>query len=116
MTLKCIAPATPDLPLRLWADQVSAEISVLDYDGKRLWLRWLEPGRCHYGEQRWLLAAARHNGSCILSGLAIRRGQLVFRPAGRPVPSNADRMILPEQVERALTRHIAIAAYTSCSS
>ncbi|MDF0500589.1 DUF3331 domain-containing protein [Burkholderia cenocepacia] len=93
---------TSNLPLRLLTQLVDAEISVLDYDGRHLWLRWVEPGRCHFGEQRWLLLTAKHDGYCILSGAPVRRGQPVFRPGGRPLPPNAGTMILPDQLEATL--------------
>lgn len=108
MTVNDTTSAIFDLPLRLWVSRVGAEVSLLDYDGRQLWLRWVEAGRCHYGEQRWTLLAAKRNGHCILSGLLIHRGELVFRPGERPMPSNADKMILPEEVERALAGHAPI--------
>ncbi|MFL9882150.1 DUF3331 domain-containing protein [Paraburkholderia agricolaris] len=105
MTVKVDVRAKPDFPLRVWISGIGAEVSVLEYDGRQLWLRWVEPGRCHYGEQRWSLAAAKRNGYCIVSGLPIRRGELVFRPGERPMPANAHRMILPEPVEQVLAGH-----------
>jgi Domain of unknown function (DUF3331) len=107
MKVKGIVPAEPDFPLRLWVSRVCAQVSALDYDGRQLWLRWVEPGRSHYGEQRWLLVAAKRSGYCILSGLPIRRGEMVFRPWGRPPPPNADKMILSQQVELALAGNSA---------
>jgi hypothetical protein len=102
VNVKGIVSAEPDFPLRLWVSRGGAHVSVLDYDGRQLWLRWVEPGRCHYGEQRWLLGAAKRKGYCVLSGLRISRGDTVFRPCGPHIPLNADRMILAQQVELAL--------------
>jgi hypothetical protein len=103
-------PARPAFPFPLWADRVGAEITLFACDEQELLLRWVEPGRCHYGEQRWLLISAKHSGRCILSGLPIRRGDLVFRPAGRPMPANADKMMLRGQLELALSGETVVAS------
>ncbi|WP_449180365.1 DUF3331 domain-containing protein [Trinickia sp. YCB016] len=94
-----------DFPLRLRLSRIDTEVLVLDYDDRYVWLRWVQPGRCHFGEQRWVLAAAKRSGYCIVSGLPIHRGELVFRPGDRPAPSNADKMILPDQLELILGRN-----------
>lgn len=81
---------------------LDAEVSILECDDEHLWVRWLEPGRCHYGEQRWSVAFARCIGKCALSGTLIRRGDRVFKPAGRPPPSNADVQIRVDQIAKVL--------------
>ncbi|MDN7846970.1 DUF3331 domain-containing protein [Burkholderia multivorans] len=79
---------------------MDAEVSLLDRDREHLWLRWVEPGRCHYGEQKWSASVARHIGQCALTGNVINVGDEVFRPTGRPSPSNASAQILANQVEK----------------
>jgi hypothetical protein len=71
-------------------------IEILEQSGTTLIIRWVEPGRCHYGEQRWRLRQARASGVCVVSRRAIRRGDAVYRPAERPAPPNASAMISVE--------------------
>jgi hypothetical protein len=61
-------------------------------------ISWCDPTSCHYGEQTWILRTARSSGTCALSGMCIRRGDEVFRPAQRTrfLPANASAMILAE--------------------
>lgn len=85
--------------------EIGVQLSILEHNGRELWVRWVEPGRCHYGEQRWVLCTAKRSGSCALSGLPVKRGDTIFRPNGRPVPLNGDAMILPSGLSAAL-QHI----------
>jgi hypothetical protein len=58
---------------------------------------WSDASTCHYGHQGWRAATALVDGTCALSGRAIRRGDAVFRPANRGAklkPLNASAMIL----------------------
>ncbi|RQT19096.1 DUF3331 domain-containing protein [Burkholderia contaminans] len=71
-----------------------AQVTVLEYDGSVLVVRWVEPGIRHFGEQRWRRAIASRRGVCVLSHLPIFPGDAVFRPAERPRPTNAGAMIL----------------------
>lgn len=59
---------------------------------------WNEPS-CRYGYQTWRAAISRLSGVCVISGKVIRRGDLVFKPQGRPVPLNAHAMILQSVVD-----------------
>ncbi|WP_342451193.1 DUF3331 domain-containing protein [Burkholderia seminalis] len=59
---------------------------------------WSDPRSGYYGDQIWRLRIASKNGCCALSGKSIRRGDLVFRPATRPLPRNADAMILSGEI------------------
>jgi hypothetical protein len=63
-------------------------------------ISWCDPTSCHYGEQTWILRTARSSGTCALSGMCIRRGDEVFRPAQRSrfLPANASAMILAESM------------------
>ena len=72
------------------------QIEILEQSDTTLIIRWVEPGRCHYGEQRWRRRSANSSGTCVVSRRAIRRGDAVFRPAERPAPANAAAMISVE--------------------
>jgi hypothetical protein len=71
-------------------------IEILERSDTTLVIRWVEPGRCHYGEQRWRRLSAHTSGTCAVSRRKIRRGDAVFKPAERPAPSNASAMISVE--------------------
>jgi hypothetical protein len=73
-------------------------VTVLEAGDDGLLVRWVESGRCHYGEQRWRLRVAQRAGRCAISGRPIEPGEQVFRPVRRPVPANADEMICPASV------------------
>ncbi len=73
-------------------------IEILERSDTLLVVRWVEPGRCHYGEQRWRRRFAQHTGTCALSHQIIHRGDEVFRPAERPAPANAAAMISAAEV------------------
>ncbi|WP_052405725.1 DUF3331 domain-containing protein [Paraburkholderia heleia] len=57
-------------------------------------LRWCSAS-CHYGYQIWVCAKARRAGVCAVSGKAIRRDDLIYRPYTRTlvVPVNVNAMI-----------------------
>ncbi|MPV66509.1 DUF3331 domain-containing protein [Burkholderia sp. BE17] len=73
-------------------------VTVLEAGDDGLLIRWVESGRCHYGEQRWRLRVASQPGRCAISGRPIEPGEPVFRPVRRPVPANGDEMICPASV------------------
>jgi hypothetical protein len=63
-------------------------------------IAWYDPTVCHYGDQTWRASVARSSGVCALSGLAVRRGDAIYRPgSGRPSPRNCNAMILARCVE-----------------
>jgi Domain of unknown function (DUF3331) len=74
-------------------DVSRVHVEILERSDTTLIVRWVEPGRCHYGEQRWRRRSANSSGTCVLSRRPIHRGDAVFRPAERPAPSNAQAMI-----------------------
>ncbi|UXU91265.1 DUF3331 domain-containing protein [Burkholderia sp. S-53] len=76
-------------------------VTVLEAGDDGLLIRWVESGRCHYGEQRWRLRVALQPGRCAISGRPIEPGEPVFRPVRRPVPANGDEMICPASVPSA---------------
>ncbi|QBQ99952.1 DUF3331 domain-containing protein [Paraburkholderia pallida] len=71
-------------------------IEILEQTDSALVIRWVEPGRCHYGEQRWRRRSAHTSGTCAVSRRKIRRGDAVYKPAERPAPLNASVMIAAE--------------------
>ncbi|RQR64500.1 DUF3331 domain-containing protein [Burkholderia sp. Bp9002] len=75
-------------------------VTILEAGDDALLIRWVESGRCHYGEQRWRLRAAARPGRCAISGQPIAPGEPVFRPVLRPAPVNGDEMIRPVSVPR----------------
>jgi hypothetical protein len=77
-------------------DVARVQVEILEQSENTLLIRWVELGRCHYGEQRWRRRSARVSGVCVVSQRAIRRGDAVFRPAERPVPANGSAMISVE--------------------
>ncbi|WP_429296517.1 DUF3331 domain-containing protein [Paraburkholderia atlantica] len=77
-------------------DAARVQVEVLEQSETTLIIRWVEPGRRHYGEQRWRRRYARAPGLCVVSRRAIRRGDAVFSPAERPAPANASAMISVE--------------------
>jgi hypothetical protein len=74
----------------------SSQITVLERPSETTaTLYWRDPTRCRYGEQRWRRGVATRRGYCALSGMSIKRGDIIFRPVrSRPAPCNADEMIL----------------------
>ncbi|WP_414143554.1 DUF3331 domain-containing protein [Burkholderia pseudomultivorans] len=78
---------------------VRPQVQVLERSARLLVVRWVEPGRAHFGEQHWKPGRARHAGICALSGARIACGDAVFRPSGRPTPPNAHAMILAVALE-----------------
>ena len=77
-------------------DPERVRVEILEQSENTLIIRWVEPGRCHYGEQLWRRRHARASGVCVVSRRAIRRGDAVFCPAERPAPVNASAMIAVE--------------------
>ncbi|MFM0653504.1 DUF3331 domain-containing protein [Paraburkholderia sediminicola] len=73
-------------------------ITILESSEDHLLVRWVESGKCHFGEQRWRLRVTSRLGICALSGRHIRRGQTVYRQAERP-PNHA-AMIPPEALDQ----------------
>jgi hypothetical protein len=57
-------------------------------------IAWRESTRCCYGDQAWRMSRAHTVGTCAMSGRTIQPGEPVYKPNGRPVPRNAEAMIL----------------------
>ncbi|RZF25781.1 DUF3331 domain-containing protein [Paraburkholderia sp. UYCP14C] len=80
--------ATADAPC-------AAVVTLLEHLSPRtVALRWCSAS-CHYGYQIWVCSKARRAGVCAVSGRAIRRGDIIYRPNTRtPVlPVNVNAMI-----------------------
>lgn len=65
----------------VFAPQVDADLWILERSPRELSLRWVQSGRCHYGEHRWVLVNARRAGICAVSGERIKVGDPVYRPS-----------------------------------
>lgn len=65
----------------VFAPQVDADLWILERSPRELSLRWVQSGRCHYGEHRWVLVNARRAGICAVSGERIKVGDRVYRPS-----------------------------------
>ena len=73
----------------------AAVITLLDRLSPRtVALRWCSAS-CHYGYQIWVCAKARRAGVCAVSGKAIHRGDIIYRPYTRTLvlPVNVNAMI-----------------------
>ncbi|EEA02317.1 hypothetical protein BH160DRAFT_2417 [Burkholderia sp. H160] len=77
-------------------DDARVQVQILEQSETTLIIRWVEPGRCHYAEQRWRRRRARASGVCVVSQRAIRRGDVVYCPNERPARANASAMISVE--------------------
>ncbi|RQU02045.1 DUF3331 domain-containing protein [Burkholderia cenocepacia] len=74
-------------------------VRILEMSDDHLLVRWVEPGKCHYGEQKWRLGVARHGGYCALSNRRIEPGDPAYRPVGRPRPVNHVAMIALKAIQ-----------------
>ncbi|WP_321917645.1 MULTISPECIES: DUF3331 domain-containing protein [unclassified Paraburkholderia] len=63
-------------------------------------VRWRDATVGHYGEQLWKRGNARRSTWCILSGMRVRRGDIVYRPCMRGLrPMNCEEVILARVLE-----------------
>lgn len=62
---------------------------------------WSDPCAGHFAEQQWLRALARFDTVFVLSGVAIFKGDVVYRPraCGTSIPKNSHWMILASEIE-----------------
>ncbi|CAB3764796.1 DUF3331 domain-containing protein [Paraburkholderia humisilvae] len=72
--------------------------------GERLLtVSWSDPTSCCYPDQPWVVAIARRDGVCALSGQPISYGDPIFRPrAAKLMPTNAQAMMLASAVNAAM--------------
>ena len=82
-------------PSRAGITRVSPTIHVLDRPTPRTAaISWSDPGACHYGYQIWDMVPSKRDGICVLSGCAIRAGDMIYTPrVDEPSPINAGEMI-----------------------
>jgi len=71
---------------------------------------WSDATRGNYLDQTWRVGYARVTGICALSGMSVKRGDLVFRPfhRGAAPPSNALDMILASVLTRYSERQLVL--------
>ncbi|MGA7816127.1 DUF3331 domain-containing protein [Caballeronia sp.] len=63
-------------------------------------IAWRDPTHCCYGDQVWRACRSRVEGVCAMSGRAIYRNDVVFKPSRcRASPLNAHAMILAAVLE-----------------
>ncbi|WP_345816728.1 DUF3331 domain-containing protein (plasmid) [Paraburkholderia sp. PREW-6R] len=67
---------------------------------KSIAVRWSDPRSGYYGEQTWRACQSQKRAICAATGLTIRRGDTVFKPAtrGGMQPFNRDELILASGV------------------
>jgi hypothetical protein len=72
--------------------------------GERLLtVSWSDPTSCCYPDQPWVVAIARRDGICALSGAPVSYGDPIFRPrAAKLMPTNAQAMMLASAVNAAM--------------
>lgn len=81
--------------LRVWVTARPREFFAL--------VTWCDSTSAHYCDQVWRACVARTSGLCSISGAAIRRGDLVYRPRNTVrCKANAGAMILAYYVESAV--------------
>ncbi|WP_430232913.1 DUF3331 domain-containing protein [Paraburkholderia tropica] len=61
---------------------------------------WCDATLGHYAEQLWVRGVARRSTLCVLSGLRVRRGDIVYRPCTRGQRSvNCEEVLLAFMVD-----------------
>ncbi|WP_431050377.1 DUF3331 domain-containing protein [Roseateles sp. L2-2] len=87
----------PDTPPAPSARQfkTAPTIHVLDRPTPRTAaISWSDPGACHYGYQIWDMVPSKRDGICVLTGSAIRAGEMIYTPrVDESSPINAGEMI-----------------------
>jgi hypothetical protein len=81
---------------------LSAFVSILERSSPtEVRICWCDATTGRYGDQRWRVQMARSKSVCALSGAAIRRGDLVYRPWVRGEnPWNAKQSILVDALAK----------------
>ncbi|XUW93868.1 DUF3331 domain-containing protein (plasmid) [Burkholderia sp. M6-3] len=90
-------PSTRRLPAATSWTRHRTSVRAIEPHGKSsLLVFWCDPTCCHYVDQLWINVMARKSGRCALTGLPIRRGDLIYKPQcrGLRVPANWHEMIL----------------------
>jgi hypothetical protein len=86
----------PDAP----SASCHAQIEVLErLSARTITILWQDATRCRYVDQVWTRCRARVIGRCAITGVAITRDDIVFKPRSRGLfPGNARAMILASAI------------------
>jgi hypothetical protein len=87
-----------------WDHHLTPTISVIDRASPRtVTVFWCDPLSGSYENQSWRLSLAMQPGPCLLSGQAVKRGELIYCPwlVQRP-PGNAGAMVVASCVDNVL--------------
>jgi hypothetical protein len=78
----------------------NAQIEVLErLSSRTITILWQDATRCRYVDQVWTRCRARVIGRCSITGAAIGRNDIVFKPRARgEFPGNARAMILASSI------------------
>jgi hypothetical protein len=78
----------------------NAQIEVLErLSARTITILWQDATRCRYVDQVWTRCRARVIGRCSITGAAIGRNDIVFKPRSRgEFPGNARAMILASAI------------------
>ncbi|MGU7785050.1 DUF3331 domain-containing protein [Burkholderia sp. PU8-34] len=86
----------------MFSAEYNAHLWILESEDQSVVVRWVQPGRCHYGEQKWRRGGARRVGHCAITGRPINRGDAVYRPDSKYVAcTNAQAMIHEDAMREA---------------
>jgi hypothetical protein len=79
----------------------NAQIKVLErLTDRTITILWQDATRCRYVDQIWTRCRARASGRCAMTGAAIGRDDIVFKPRSRSAfPGNARAMILATVID-----------------
>lgn len=79
----------------------SASFTIVDRVSDRsILICWCDATLGHYAEQLWIRGVARRSTLCVLSGLRVKRGDIVYRPSTRAQrPANCEEVILAVVVD-----------------
>ncbi|CAG9211822.1 conserved hypothetical protein [Paraburkholderia tropica] len=79
----------------------SSSFTIVDRVSDRsILICWCDATLGHYAEQLWIRGVARRSTQCVLSGLRVRRGDIVYRPCTRGQRSvNCEEVVLAFMVD-----------------
>jgi hypothetical protein len=90
--------------IKPYTTPAACAVRVIDRPGPTVAIvAWSDPTACYYGDQTWQAGIARHPGICAACGKTIRRGDAVYMPRRKPIPANADAMILAVVVQNSMS-------------
>jgi hypothetical protein len=79
----------------------SANFTIVERVSERaILICWRDATLGHYAEQPWMKGIARRSTLCVLSGLRVRRGDIVYRPCTRGKrAANCEEVVLAVVVD-----------------